>query len=317
MAEITVVIPTFNRAGLVPLAIRSVLAQTHPAAEIIVVDDGSADRTSEVLAEFGPKIRAIRQQNGGLSAARNTGINAARTEWIAFLDDDDEYAADRLARAAESIARNPHADAHLTNTAIVADGAPDLDLFALRGVPSGPWQAVERPLGWVLKGCFFAQSLVVRRRVLHELGLFRKTFYEDMDLFVRLVPHRPWIIDNQPTLRLIRRGNTQAMSDDWRSKPIERCGALARIHRECLALPELNAGEIWMVRSGLAAYLFELGAALALKGETRTARRHFAESMRTSVAWRPRAKALAAFVAGRPFVRLVQRMAQRQKRFVR
>lgn len=317
MADITVVIPTFNRAGLVPLAIRSVLAQTHRATEIIVVDDGSADRTPEVLAGFGPQIRAVRQENGGLSAARNTGIKAAKTEWVAFLDDDDEYAPDRLARAAQSIERHPAADAHLTNTAIVAEGAPDVDLFALRGMKTAPWQTVDRPLGWVLKGCFFAQSLVVRRRLLHDVGLFRKTFYEDMDLFVRLVPGRPWIIDDQPMLRLIRRGNTQAMSDDWRSKPIERCGALVRIHRECLAFPGLNAGEVWMVRSGLAAYLFELGAALALKGEGRAARGHFAESVRTSVAWRPRLKAMFAFVAGAPFIRILQRMAQRQKRFVR
>ncbi len=317
MAEISVVIPTFNRAGLVPLAIRSVLAQTHPAAEIIVVDDGSADRTPEVLAEFGSRIRAIRQENGGLSAARNTGIKAARTEWIAFLDDDDEYAPDRLARAAESIARHPEVQAHLTNTAIVAEGSPDVDLFALRGMKTAPWQTVDRPLGWVLKGCFFAQSLVVRRPLLHDVGLFRKTFYEDMDMFVRLVPHRPWIIDDRPMLRLIRRGNTQAMSDDWRSKPIERCGALVRIHRECLALPDLTPGEIGLVRNGLASYLFELGAARQLQGEGKVARGHFAEAARTFGTLRPRLKAGCAWIGGRPFVRFLQFLARRQKRFVR
>ncbi len=317
MAEISVVIPTFNRAGLVPLAIRSVLAQTHPATEIIVVDDGSADRTPEVLAEFGPQIRAIRQENGGLSAARNTGIKAARTEWVAFLDDDDEYAPDRLARAVESIARHPKADAHLTNTAIVAEGSPDVDLFALRGMKTAPWQVVDRPLGWVLKGCFFAQSLVVRRQLLHDVGLFRKTFYEDMDMFVRLVPRRPWIIDDRPTLRLIRRGNTQAMSDDWRSKPIERCGALVRIHRECLALPDLTPGENGLVRNGLASYLFELGAARQLQGESTVARAHFAEAARTFGTIRPRLKAACAWIGGRPFVRFLQFMARRQKRFVR
>ncbi len=317
MAEISVVIPTFNRAGLVPLAIRSVLAQTHPAAEIIVVDDGSADRTPEVLVEFGPRIRAIRQENGGLSAARNTGIKAAKTEWVAFLDDDDEYAPDRLSRAAESIARHPSANAHLTNTAIVAEGAADIDLFALRGVSAGPWKPVDRPLGWVLKGCFFAQSLVVRRTLLHDVGLFRKTFYEDMDMFARLVPSRPWIIDEKPMLRLIRRGNTQAMSDDWRSKPIERCGALVRIHRECLALPDLAPAEIAMVRNGLASYLFELGAALQLKGDGPAARTHFAEAARTFGSLRPRLKAHCAFFGGAPFVRLLQFAARRRKRFVR
>jgi glycosyltransferase involved in cell wall biosynthesis len=85
---ISVVIPAYNAEQFVGEAIQSVLDQTYEIAEIIVVDDGSSDRTAEVAAAF-PRTRVIRRQNGGPGAARNTGIHAATSEWIALLDSDD------------------------------------------------------------------------------------------------------------------------------------------------------------------------------------------------------------------------------------
>jgi len=317
MTAISVIIPTYNRAELVSLAIDSVLAQTHPAAEIIVVDDGSVKDMREELSRYGSKIQVIRQANTGLSGARNTGIRAARHDWIAFLDDDDEHTPDRLARAVESIRRFPNAQVHATNTAIIPLSGPEIDLFQLRGMRATEWMEVARPLPWVLGGCFFSQSMVISRQALEQIGLFRKTFYEDMDLFVRLVPLQPWIIDNKPCLRLIRRDNTNAMSDDWRSKPQERCSALVRIHREALALPGLSANEIIMVKDGLASYLFELGMVFSQKQDSSTARKHFAEAVIYFQTAKSRAKARAALWGGRPIIRLLRWNASRRKGFVR
>ena len=95
--KVSVVIPTYNRAAKVPNAIESVLAQTVPDLEVIVVDDGSSDDTGKILGEvFGDRIRYFAQANQGASAARNKGISETRGEWIAFLDSDDVWEKDKL-----------------------------------------------------------------------------------------------------------------------------------------------------------------------------------------------------------------------------
>jgi glycosyltransferase involved in cell wall biosynthesis len=104
---ISVVIPAYNAAEYIGRAIDSVLAQTRRPDEIIVVDDGSTDDTTAVVETYGPPVRLIRQENGGASIARNTGINAATSEWIAFLDSDDEWLPEKLKLQTELLERNP------------------------------------------------------------------------------------------------------------------------------------------------------------------------------------------------------------------
>jgi glycosyltransferase involved in cell wall biosynthesis len=95
--KVSVVIPTYNRAGKVPGAIESVLAQTFSDLEVIVIDDGSSDDTGRILSEtFGDRIRYYAQTNQGASVARNKGIEQARGEWIAFLDSDDLWEKEKL-----------------------------------------------------------------------------------------------------------------------------------------------------------------------------------------------------------------------------
>lgn len=108
--SISVIIAVYNGGPTIRRAIESVLAQTYPPHELIVVDDGSTDNTSLVVAEFGDRIRYIRQSNAGVSAARNAGATAATGEWLAFLDADDWYYSDRLRWHAEWIERDPALD---------------------------------------------------------------------------------------------------------------------------------------------------------------------------------------------------------------
>src|SRR5271156_960674 len=95
--KVSVIIPTYNRADKVGKTIESALAQTFTDLEVIVIDDGSSDDTGRVLSEvFGDRIRYFAQTNQGASIARNNGIEAARGEWIAFLDSDDLWEKDKL-----------------------------------------------------------------------------------------------------------------------------------------------------------------------------------------------------------------------------
>src|SRR5215831_13870333 len=91
MPFFSVIIPTYNRATCVGRAIESVLRQTFQDYELIVVDDGSTDKTAEVVRQYGERIVFVSQPNRGVSAARNAGVSRAAGDWVAFLDSDDEW----------------------------------------------------------------------------------------------------------------------------------------------------------------------------------------------------------------------------------
>lgn len=110
MPRISVIIPAYNAAATIGTAIESILAQGYPAHEIIVVDDGSADRTGERAQAYGDRVTYLRQDNAGPSAARNRGVREASGEWVAFLDADDWYLPDRLLIHAEMIRDDPKLD---------------------------------------------------------------------------------------------------------------------------------------------------------------------------------------------------------------
>jgi glycosyltransferase involved in cell wall biosynthesis len=101
MPKVTVIIPTYNRAGLLPKAIESVLMQTYRDIELIVIDGGSIDNTREIVANYYPAVRYFYQEKGGFSASRNNGIDLARGEYISFLDDDDVLLEHALQREVE------------------------------------------------------------------------------------------------------------------------------------------------------------------------------------------------------------------------
>jgi hypothetical protein len=106
----SVIIPTFNSAETLGRAIESVLEQSWPAHEIIVVDDGSTDETREIAAGFGRSIHYLYQENAGVSAARNNGARMATGDWLAFLDADDWFFPDRLKWHAQWISEDPGLD---------------------------------------------------------------------------------------------------------------------------------------------------------------------------------------------------------------
>jgi len=104
---VSVVIPAYNVESHIARALDSVLAQTRPPTEIIVVDDGSTDGTAEVIQRYGPAVRYLHSDHVGAAEARNIGIRAAHGDWIAFLDADDEWLPEKLALQTALLARHP------------------------------------------------------------------------------------------------------------------------------------------------------------------------------------------------------------------
>jgi hypothetical protein len=181
---VTVAIPTWNRAHLVGRALASALAQTFTDVEILVVDDGSTDATPEVLAGVRDRrVRAVRLvRNGGISRARNTAMRLARGDWVAFLDDDNEWAPEYLERQLALAASRPEAD-------VVYCRAQRRDGRTGRVglVPSAVWSGdVFRHLvdGWypLMSGALLRRSAVI------DAGGFDEALLacEDYDLWLRL-----------------------------------------------------------------------------------------------------------------------------------
>lgn len=125
--KVSAVIATHNRCAYAHEAVRSVLAQTLPASEVIVVSDGSTDGTAASLRAHFPEVKVIDQQNLGRSVARNTGIAMATGDWVAFLDDDDLWHRDKLATTRDYVEANP--DCRAVNNPIWIFSSGQTDKF--------------------------------------------------------------------------------------------------------------------------------------------------------------------------------------------
>lgn len=135
--RISVIVPTYNRAHYLKAALNSVLHQTCPPHEVIVIDDGSTDETRAVVAAMAGPVRYMYQDNRGPAAARNLGLRAARGEWIAFNDSDDLWVSEKLQWQVEFLRRHPGVDfvfGPLSNfTGEIADGNPEVrDQYVVR-----------------------------------------------------------------------------------------------------------------------------------------------------------------------------------------
>lgn len=155
MPRISVVIPVFNGERFLGEAIRSALCQTLPPCEVIVVDDGSGDASAQVAASFGSLVQVIQQENRGEAAARNRGIAAAQGDWVAFLDCDDLWKPEKLARQAEYFS----GDVDAVHTSFFYFGACEgqVDVSAV------PPEVRYSPRYVARRNPFRISSLVVRR----------------------------------------------------------------------------------------------------------------------------------------------------------
>ena len=191
--QVSIIIPVYNRARPVTRAIDSVLKQTRPPLEIIVVDDGSTDETPDVLRQYGSKIKIIRQAHRGVSAARNRGIRSARGQWIALLDSDDEWMPKKLAMAEEFHRRHPEYLIFQSE-----------EIWIRKGKRVNPKKKHRKYGGWIFKQslplCIVSPSAVIfHRSLLEQVGLFDESFpvCEDYDLWLRVAKKFPVGLDER------------------------------------------------------------------------------------------------------------------------
>ena len=194
VAGVSVVIPTFDRARVLPRALESVMAQSRPPTEVIVVDDGSADDTAELVADRFPTTRLIRQENRGVSAARNRGIEAAAGEWIALLDSDDEWRPEKLEKQLDALQAQPELRICHTD-----------EIWIRRGRRVNPRQIHAKHGGWIFRQCLplcamSPSSIVIHRSVFEEVGLFDEQLpaCEDYDLWLRICHRYPVLLVDEP-----------------------------------------------------------------------------------------------------------------------
>ncbi len=219
--DVSVVITTYDHARFLPEALASVAAQTRPASEVVVVDDGSTDDPGSVVAGR-PGVRFIRQANRGLAAARNTGLRASRSPYVLFLDADDLLTPVAIAAGLDCFDR--HADAAL---AYGAHRRVDAHRRPLGGRRYNP--ITGDPLAALLRGNLIGMHATVlyRRELLLAAGGFDECLprCEDYDVFLRLARTHP--VASHPVETALYRWHGQNMS----SSPRSMLGTLLQVHR--------------------------------------------------------------------------------------
>ena len=296
----SLIIPTFNHARFVGAAIDSALAQTVSAFEVIVVDDGSTDETPTVLARYAGRVRVLRQQNRGLSAARNAGLAAAHGTFVSFLDADDVMAPTKLAAQLEVLERShaigwTYCDV-LMETVATGAMARASERFGYASRALDGWLFPE-----LVHGNFIpAIAPLVRRTALEVAGGFdeRLTALEDWDMWLRL----SLIAEARytPAVLVTYRIRPGGMSEDRARMDRSRFLVLDKINRtRPVALESLGI----VGRRIIADTHNWLGKEAYASGDWREARRRFAASVVT-VPWQREApwlfgKSLLRAAAGR------------------
>lgn len=299
---ISVVMPAYNVAPYIGAALGSVFAQSFTDYEVIVVNDGSPD-TQELetaLKPFETRIVYIKQQNRGVSAARNQALHAARGEFVAFLDADDlwlpNYLKEQFAFIQE---RNP--DLICADAAQFGDSLVSNRSYMEELMPTSPPVGEVTFLGLVSgTEALVTSGVLARRKPIMEVGLFDEALRdsEDFDLWLRLARHGAQMAYHRVVL-LQRRCHQDSLSGDGFNILTRALRAYDRVER----WPDLSAAErkevSAIIRQRRTLLEFELGKLHLASGNFRAARESFAKANELNKSWKTRfALSLSSFAPG-------------------
>jgi len=211
MAQISVVLPTYNRHSFLERSIQSVLKQTYPDFELIVVDDGSSDKSSDILSTLGshPKITLLTQFNQGVSQARNRGVEQSRGAFLAFIDSDDEWRPGKLEAQWHYLQSHSEAIVQTSET------------WIRKGVRVNPPEYLKKQAGDIflpsLQRCMITpSSVMMTKKLFEESGGFDKNLpaCEDYDLWLKITSkHTVGLVPHEYLIRYA--GHSDQLSEQY------------------------------------------------------------------------------------------------------
>src|SRR5262245_7374679 len=270
---VSIVIPTYNRGYVVAKAVASALAQSYPNLEVVVVDDGSKDDTRDRLLPYLDRIRYVRQENQGVSAARNRGIREARGGLIAFLDSDDVWHPRKLEVQARYLADHPGVG--LVAVEAFSDFQVSWPALELAAAPAARTVSAAE---LVVKAYFAPSGVLVRKECLDAAGAFDPALRsaEDRDLWVRVASRFPVVKLGLPMWCGREHG------DNLSTVPAPTVQATRAMLRKCFGtLPGLR-GRFFLRQRALSYAAFEASYMYLAKGDHRTA---LARLLRSALLW--------------------------------
>ncbi|NOQ32202.1 MAG: glycosyltransferase [Helicobacteraceae bacterium] len=207
---VSVVIPTYNRASFLQRAIKSVLKQSKTVNEIIIIDDGSTDNTKELLSKF-PQVKYIYQKNSGVSSSRNRGIKEASSEWIAFLDSDDEWHKNKIEKQLEYHSQNSELFISYTDEKWIKDNKHI-------NIPKKFKKIGGSIFNEILPFCNIApSSVIVKKELFESVGYFDEELEvcEDYDLWLRIARSYEFGLVNEPLITKYAGHDDQLSFKHW------------------------------------------------------------------------------------------------------
>lgn len=267
---VSVIIPTYNRAGLLSRAVRSVLNQTFKDFELIIVDDGSVDNTKDVVREFrndDDRIKYVWQKNSGTPAGSlNSGIKLAKGEYIAFLDDDDEWLPQKLEKQL-ALFLNPKT----SNLGIVGCGA-----FIIRGstVKTYQFPKTNNILKSLLEKSVFlsCSSNLIKRNIFNKVGLFDESFklFFARDMWLKICREYDFDFTEEPLYKYYIHESNLSRKD-----PLKEAAEIERLVKKWQA--DYKKFPIILSRQ-----LKTVGSLYALNGDMKSARKYFINSLKAA-----------------------------------
>jgi len=232
---VSVIIPAFNCASFIRDALRSVSEQSYPSVELLVIDDGSTDETPYIV-QSQPGVRYLRQDNRGPSAARNAGIAAARGDYIAFLDADDLWMPDKLARQVSLLQQYPDAafafaDMRLVSQQNHTESSMFEKYFLNEKFFGHPCRVIDAAVKLVWSNFIPTSTVLTRKHPVEEAGGFDEAFRkcEDWDLWLRLALRAPIVYS--PELLMLKRVHDVNASRDATGMNVAAMQVLEKLDR--------------------------------------------------------------------------------------